>query len=658
MWGVEYYLLGAVALVMIATAYFWIRRTHRNLLTQNDHLPSPGPGDHSALLLEMPPPNGASVALSPPPPVRGMEPDIDPTSTPIKEVANVDSGRSSIAVQIGEDTTESGQTGSASAASSREEDAKSITCKRVEQAPAVSATDLGFAEGESGDSEKPVRNQEEARVSHTSLPAWPPKPTPDNRLDIHSVTTLPSQVSTPDIEINTEDTLEPLIESVNGAAGSPPVYRPPSLRPPKPRSPGTKYSGTRVQPLEVRINAQLDRHGFCTFRLLAQRPAGFPEELHVGRESTMVAFFEWNEEWYEVEPAGDLSEWLGGVLLTSKLKSQSGSSSAWQLSSRDVHILAAQQGFAGSTSTPRLCLGRKHLVLCRSSRAGEVDRVLAACGCGNISPWGEEMGAPGDWVFFWPVEPTQSVAPVPGDEILNILRPQTELELVLEGGVCLLASVWLAGHPPLIRVIGGIGQPVLIDSQPAVRDTEGFYTVSGCFEPGPHMVWCEGKSRSYSIEEPNCSWESWEAHSFVGGTICGALSARVHDARDSPLTLSLRNPVLVGALPGQIIQLPAGPGAEWTGFLPFQAVWALPDDPLHCNQGSSRVVLVNSIEPQFGNVDERQLFGGTRESRWCQAIQDCRRKRLKVVPDEATGLWRAYNLLARDLSRRFKQHGC
>lgn len=436
-------------------------------------------------------------------------------------------------------------------------------------------------------------------------------------------------------------------------------YRPPTQTPPRPRVAESQSRDMvpRRQPLELRVNALLDQHGYCTFRILARRPPAFSGELEVRQDQKRVVFAECSEDWYEVEARQYMGSWLSGVLFTESPKLESAIS--WQLSSRDVHVLAAQPGFGGPTSTTRLCIGRKHLVLCSRARVDEVSSVLAESGCGLISPSGEEMGAPTGWVFFWPVIPSQPVPLAAEDEILNVLRPQPELELVLEGGLWLQDSNWLVGWPPTIRVNGVVspGEPVYIDRKPAVQDATGSYIAPGYVDPGPHLVACAGKTRSYSIFEPKMDWERWDAHNFGQGTICGASSV-VHE--QLIVTVPTSNPVLIGAVPGQVFRCPSAVGREWTGFVPFRVVWALPDYPLHCDRASSRIISVNRTDPRgIGSRSRRPHQGDSPEWRWCQFIRDCQRKRLVVSPsgDEVSALWRTYAVLASAVWRNRKSRG-
>lgn len=437
-------------------------------------------------------------------------------------------------------------------------------------------------------------------------------------------------------------------------------YRPPRVTPLKPRQgePQKARLAEREQMLELRLQANPDRHDFCMFRVLAQRPESSPPETEARWGDRTVTFIESSDDWYEVIVESNLAAWLAdGVVLAEKRRG--GARLRWELSShREIHVLAGQEGFAGFVSTTRLCIGRKHLVLCRASRASEVAEVLADSGCGLLSARQEEFGSPPGWVFFWPVIPQHALAPVSGDDILNLLRPQPDVELLLEGGLRLQDSTWLAGYPPQVRLSGVLPteSEVYIDGQPAQITEDGSFVIPGCDQPGDHVVWCVGKSRKYSISKPEGAWEIWEPYTFRRGSICG-VSASPFNTSLPPVTVPATNPVLLGAEPGQVFLCPAGVGREWTGFVPFQVVWALPADPLHCDRTTSRVMLVTPLSPLRSPVaTTRRSTAASARWRWCQTIRDCRKKGLTVSPSDpqTEALWAAYAAQARAIWKRLK----
>jgi len=432
-------------------------------------------------------------------------------------------------------------------------------------------------------------------------------------------------------------------------------YRAPRRVPPRNRPTRQVSEGSfdRQHPFEIRVNAQLDRYGFCAFRLLAQRPADCPSELQVQQREDNVTFVESGEGWYEIDAGTALAAWLSGVLFR---QADGEKQHRWQLSNRAVHVLAAQQGFAGPTSTTRITLQRRHIVLCRSAWVDPVVQVLAESQSDPFSVFSEDMGAPTGWKFLWPVSPTHPVEPVLGDDILNLLRPQADVELTLEHGIRIHDSVWLAGYPPDIRLSGVLNgaEAVHIDAQLAVQDAEGFFATAGHARPGTHIVSCAGQTRTYSIDEPDAEWERWDAYSFPRGTICGASFLSPLKAEQRLITVPATSRVLVGTEPGQVFFCQLTRGTDWTGLVPFDPVWALPSDPLHCDRGKARVVLLNASLVQGGRQPLSGRCSIELHRQWTQAITDCCRKRLQMSPsDERTlSLWRDYAALARSSWKR------
>lgn len=464
------------------------------------------------------------------------------------------------------------------------------------------------------------------------------------------------------LQPNEESETKPKDEASGDADRVPKEYEFPTPKPGKNRKRDRKKrdSNLRQRPMEILVTAHPDHHGFCTFSILAQRPTDSPADLKVRCGNESVTLIEYNEAWYEAAATDELVSCLSGVVFTDKRKGDSHHS--WQLSSRPLHVLAVEQGFGSLVSTTRLCVGRKHLVLCRADFVQEVQRVLAEVGCPAFESHGEDFGAPSGWVFLWPVTPSQPRPPVEGDKILNALRPQPDLDLVLEGGVWLHDSTWLAGYPPQITVSGvrPPDQPVHINRVPALEREDGSYSTPGCDKPGDYAVWCAGKSRGYSIAEPQAMCDRWEPHSYHGGSVCGALVTTGRDASRPPVTVPASNLVLIGAEPGQVFYCPPQVGTEWTGFVPFPVVWALPADPLRCDRSLRKVVLLTLLAPKAsGGRVERPRKTDSSCWRWSKAIRDCRRKGLTLSPGDegAEALWWAYVARAGGRFRRRQKHG-
>jgi hypothetical protein len=435
-------------------------------------------------------------------------------------------------------------------------------------------------------------------------------------------------------------------------------YRPAATKALKPKSSRANEKGSNrsTHPLEIRVRAAIQRHG-CKFTLLAERPIGAPPEIEAESSQNVTLLFESGDErWYEVD-ASDLSASLSGMLLVS----QHGASVQyrWQISSRDLHLLSFQQGFPGPVSTSRMQMNAKHVVLCRNELIPAVQQALLEAGCGGIAPGGVEAGAPQGWSYFWPATPTQTAPPLPGNDILNILRPQPELEFLLEGGIWLSNNRWLAGYPPTIRTTGvrPDTEPVRIDGEIATHSPDAGYTTPGYADATehPHQLWCAGITKTYSIIAPSPQWDRWDAHGFPSGNVCGAIGTTRRDQRWKAVTVPSTNPVLIGEEPGQIFHCPIQPGDEWTGFVPFDPVWAVPLDPLHCDRNVCGIILLSGRPPKKVRVPSAAR-ARSRIRSWSQAIRNCRRKGLKLADSTElpSKLWFAYLAEAKALRRAMK----
>src|SRR5207249_2778844 len=114
-------------------------------------------------------------------------------------------------------------------------------------------------------------------------------------------------------------------------------------------------------------------------------------------------------------------------------------------------------------------------------------------------------GIPPGWVGLRGVSPTKAIPLDSAADPFYAIKPAPDIEIELEGGVCLHNSIWLAGFPPRIKLLGDTSGPVkvLIDDKEAVPAGDGSLAVDGYDQPGQHFVYCEGLScsRSYSIED-------------------------------------------------------------------------------------------------------------------------------------------------------------
>lgn len=441
--------------------------------------------------------------------------------------------------------------------------------------------------------------------------------------------------------------------------GTPARYRPPRLVPGKPQKKKSANSLAKDEEpvLGVRIRCISDRHGFCRFALLAQRPAGAPAEVEVRQGRRVLRLSEAADDWYEIADVNDLSMLIERGTTFSVAEGDDGALS-WELRGRDLYVLGALHGVSGSVSTTRLSLDREQIVLCRENEANAVETILAEAGSRGLHAYGPESGSPAGWVFFRPVTPSRSIPQVPGDDIRNLIRPVPDIEVVLEGGLWLWGSAWMAGYPPRVHITGEMpaGAGVTIDGELAEESEGRIFCTLNSEHPGTHLVWCDGKTASYSICEPEEGWEQWEAWRFPRGVVCGAVALRggASDGAETLTSVPTTNPVLIGAKAGEIFGCDARPGKQWSGFVPFPVCWALPMDPLHCDRSLQRVLLVKPVAPDRC-VASKSTGRAAPSSvlQWCYAIRNCQRKRLAVSPDDAASerLWKEYAAVAKTIWR-------
>ena len=440
------------------------------------------------------------------------------------------------------------------------------------------------------------------------------------------------------------------------AEDAPGRYRAPVLGPGKTQRKKAARSGekTQEQVLELRMRAVCDRHGFCRFQIVGRRPAAAPPELEARGGRRTVALSEVADDWYAVMELTDLPVIMERGIRLSASDGEGGEKS-WALRGRDLYVLAALQGIFGFVSTARLSIGEEQIVLCRESRAAEVQTILAEAGCDGVQAHGRDGGAPSGWVFFRPVNPSRSVPQVSGDDILNVIRPIPDIEVRLEGGLWLRGSSWIAGYAPKIHVAGELppGTQVIIDGEAAEEREPRVYATGTSERPGSHAVWCAGRSASYEICEPDVRWQESDADGS-SRRVCGAVAAGADNARSTLVSVPTSNSVLIGANPGEVFRCDRRPGKLWTGFVPFPVCWALPEDALHCDRSLRRVLLMNPLPPVHLIMRRfAKMTASARVWQWCDAIRDSQRKGLALSPADAVSeqLWREYRREARAVWR-------
>jgi len=403
--------------------------------------------------------------------------------------------------------------------------------------------------------------------------------------------------------------------------------------------------------LEIRVRLTLDRFGFCAITFLPGRTAELDDEVAVKLGATSLGLMA-QEDWYQDLSFSDSSPYLrDGFELKGVLSDQR--RARWLLKGRDIYVLAAHPRASGFVSASRLVLGRSDIVLCAAELVEEVKAVLKEAGCEGYSSLDETLGLPPGWVGFRGVSPVRAIALNLGtSDPLYAIKPAADIEIGFEAGVCLRNSVWLAGYPPQIRLFGqtNAGMNVLIDGKGAQFTAEGFLVVDGYDLPGPHSVYCEGLSRSYSIEEPPDSWEAWPAYQFGGAVICGAsVQLPAEESGRQSFTVPMSNPLLIGAEPGQVFRCSSRSVAVWRGFVPFDVVWALPAQPLICDKKTARIL-------QFSDKPLMPRRAGTRPLLWCSAILDASRKGLRIEggSTESNVRWAEYKKTARSIWRSLR----
>ena len=130
-----------------------------------------------------------------------------------------------------------------------------------------------------------------------------------------------------------------------------------------------------------------------------------------------------------------------------------GRSFRWVLSGREIYVLGHHSDLAGFVSTAKVLLGEPHVVLCTA------DQHLGrqTCRFGERQPvpvtLGSESGIPAGWVGLQGVIPRIAISSAAESDILNVLRPDADCQIVLEGGIRIARSSWLLGHPPKIRLL-------------------------------------------------------------------------------------------------------------------------------------------------------------------------------------------------------------
>jgi hypothetical protein len=414
------------------------------------------------------------------------------------------------------------------------------------------------------------------------------------------------------------------------------------------------------------VRILFERGGFCRVSLLPERTASLPEIIDVDGSLGSLRLTAMQEEFYH----DIVADSIGHALQTGIELQQTGARAGrarWSLSGRPLFVL--QQGpVRGFVSAPRLVIGNEEqLVLCKAELSRDVEQLLAEISGGSKTVLDETLGAPTGWIVIRGVQPSRTLPITDEGSILNVLRPQPDIEVVLDGGIRLNRSEWLAGFPPKIHIRGSFDGEVTIDGNAVNTSELNRLTTQDRDAVGQHVIWCAGVSRSYSIVEPEEGWELWPAYTVrqsatTRAAICGP--SVIDDASceiREILWVPVRAPVVLGARPGDIVR--SDPHREirtemWPVATPFAPVWAMPANPLQAPKASSHVLLIGrNIEPETLRNDS--TYSGTQVHlirTWVAAILNAARKGLTVSPAsrEVTELWLRYIKVAKRIGKRLR----
>ncbi len=418
-----------------------------------------------------------------------------------------------------------------------------------------------------------------------------------------------------------------------------------------------------------------ERGGFCRLSLIPQKDERLEGDLRAVGAAGEIELVPLQENFYSDVFPSDLGmalrhglDWTAVTAGGGKLR--------WSLAGREVYVLGEHEHISGYLSTARVLLGARHVLLCTDSLAERVAEVVSASGSPPPTLIGPAEGLPAGWMGLSGVVPSVAIPQSSEHDILNTLRPRPDITIVLEGGIRIGRSSWLAGYPPQIRVNGDIsaGAGILIDGIAGVRAEAGSYAVPGSDTVGAHTVWCADQSRTYEIRLGLEAWTGWDAYRWslegIGAdgvsarpSLCGPIVSAPRRAAVGPVSrmVATRNPVLIGAVPGEIAHANVRSTlrvAEGLASVPFDPVWALPADPFHCDKRAARVVALAStaLADKPGTPRIAREPGLRARRAWCDVILDAARKGLTVEPDEPdqVALWLEYRRRAKALRRRFR----
>lgn len=197
-------------------------------------------------------------------------------------------------------------------------------------------------------------------------------------------------------------------------------------------------ASTTEAPLEIRVRLTFDRFNLCQITLLPERTPALDDEVMVkfnGTSQCLMAQEDWYQDLQFENINGHLRE---GVELKGTLRDNH--RVRWLLTGRDLYVLAQHQRASGVVSTNRLALGRSHVVLCTAELLPQVEAILSEAGCGQYTRLDQSSGVPVGWVGLRGVSPTKAMALEAGVDAFYAIKPAPDIEIELEGGVCLRVS--------------------------------------------------------------------------------------------------------------------------------------------------------------------------------------------------------------------------
>jgi len=431
------------------------------------------------------------------------------------------------------------------------------------------------------------------------------------------------------------------------------------------RSTAAASSPTNATDLRLRLQLLFGRGGDVKLNLVADRREHMPDEVEVSFTQGKLLLSRHQQNCYEPVSLSEASsalhdgvEWRG-----------CGDSSQyrWMLSRRDLHVLAEGDvsGLYSFGSTARLQLNARHVVLAALSLQDDVLTALDEVGCPKPEIYDESVpGVPTGWLLFRDVVPIHAVPMRDGADILNALCPLPDVEPHFVGGIHLERGTWLFGHPPQIRLTGDLSNvEIKLDGHVVIVGSDCSVSAPDWDAEGDHQLWVGGQTQIYTLRSIEENWQRWPAIDFrMGATICGAsIESSYGGLGSNQVRVTATNPLLIGARPGEVFHFHRPDNVRSQAFLtclPFSPVWALPSDPAHANRAMTRILMVQSIEPQPpARVSSIDYFPSKRQlQRWVSVLNAASKKRLRIEPDtmDTSSLWLRYRQVAKQLRRKLR----